>query len=147
MEYWGQAWADYCDISYIASSASDVSALLVCMALHPQITHRQFSVAPISISTSQNSSTVSPSVVSDSHWHVGKLPNSYTSRYSSTISVGWISLYHVSAHSPISHSVFVGIILTADKVQSSAVVYHAPEYMEHFRAYTDLGNQGVTNAG
>ena len=22
-----------------------------------------------------------------------------------------------------------------------------PEYMKHFRAYMDLGNQGVTNAG
>ena len=29
MEYWGRAWADYCDISYIASSASAISALLV----------------------------------------------------------------------------------------------------------------------
>ena len=38
-------------------------------------------------------------------------------------------------------------------VQSSAVVNHAhehiniPEYMEQFRVYTDLGNQGATNAG
>ena len=38
-------------------------------------------------------------------------------------------------------------------VQSSAVVNHArehvniPEYTEHFRTYTDLGNQGATNAG
>ena len=40
-EYCGWAWADYsCDNSYICSSASGVSALLVCTALHPQITHR-----------------------------------------------------------------------------------------------------------
>ena len=42
----------YCDNSYIASSVSDVSTLLVCMALHPQITHRRcskFSVAPLLI--------------------------------------------------------------------------------------------------
>ena len=38
-------------------------------------------------------------------------------------------------------------------VQSSAVVNQAHEhvnileYMEHFRVYTDLRNQGVTNAG
>ena len=38
-------------------------------------------------------------------------------------------------------------------VQSSAGVDHAcehvniPEYTEHFRAYTDLRNQGVTNVG
>ena len=30
----------YCDNSYIASSASDVSSLLVCTAIHPQITRR-----------------------------------------------------------------------------------------------------------
>ena len=74
MEYWGRAWADYCDISYIASSASDVSALSVCIALHPQITRRQFSVVPMLIWMSQNSSTFSPSVVFDSHRHIGKLP-------------------------------------------------------------------------
>ena len=38
-------------------------------------------------------------------------------------------------------------------VQLSAVVNHAreyvniPEYTEHFGAFTDLGNQGATNAG
>ena len=53
-EYWGRAWADwlYCDNSYIASSASYVSALLVCMALHPHITRRHcsmFKVTPMSI--------------------------------------------------------------------------------------------------
>ena len=37
--------------------------------------------------------------------------------------------------------------------QSSAVVNHArehvniPEYVEYFRAYTNLGNQGATNTG
>ena len=55
----------YCDSSYICSSASGVSALLVCTALvHPQITYShcsKFSVAPLSMWTSQNSSTVSPS--------------------------------------------------------------------------------------
>ena len=65
-----------CDNNYIASSVSDVSALLVCTALHPQISCRQcskFSVAPMLILMSQDSSTVSPSVVSDSHRHIGKL--------------------------------------------------------------------------
>ena len=57
----------YCDNSYIASSAShsDVSALLVCTALHPQITRRhcsKFSVVPLSMSTPQNSSTVTESI-------------------------------------------------------------------------------------
>ena len=55
-----------------------VSALLVCTALHPQITCRhcsKFSVASLSIWTSQNSSTVSIPVVFDSshsqaHWQV-----------------------------------------------------------------------------
>ena len=46
-----------------------VSALLVCVALHPQMTRRhcsKFSVAPLSIWTSQNSSAVITSVVFDS---------------------------------------------------------------------------------
>ena len=61
--------------------------------LHPQITRRQcskFSVASLSIWTSQNSSTVSSSVVFDSHKRIGKLLGSY----SSTVSVGWVRLYH-----------------------------------------------------
>ena len=54
----------------------------------------------------------------------------------------------MSAHSPISHSV----ILATDNVQL-AVVNHAHEhvdileYTEHFRAYTDLRNQGATSVG
>ena len=84
----------------IASSASDVSALLVCTALQPQITHRycsKFNVVPLLIWMSRNKTTVSPSVVSDSHRWVGKLPGSN----SSALSVGWIRLYHVPArHSP-----------------------------------------------
>ena len=79
--------------------ASGVSPLLVCMALHPQITCRhctKFSVAPLSIWTSQSSSTVCSLVVFDSHRRIGKLPSSY----SFTVSAGWIHLYHVSVHSP-----------------------------------------------
>ena len=62
-EYWGQAWADYIvTIAALQSSnASGVPALLVCTALHPQITRRhcsEFSVAHLLIWTSQNSSTV-----------------------------------------------------------------------------------------
>ena len=71
-----------------------------CTALYPQITRRhcsKFGVASLSMWTSQNSSTVSPSVVFDLHRYVSMLPGSY----SSTVSVGWIcGLYHVSAHSP-----------------------------------------------
>ena len=80
-EYWGQAWADYIVTIATCSSTSDVSALLVCTALHTQTTCRRcskFSVAPMSIWTSQNSSTVSSSVVlavcsgllPASSWHV-----------------------------------------------------------------------------
>ena len=84
------------------------------------------------------------SVVFDSHKLVGKLPG----RYSSTVSVGWIHLYHVSAHSPTS------IVFTADTSSSNRpwlfsqqFVNHArehvniPEYTEHLTAYTDLRNQ------
>ena len=113
-EYWGRAWADY--IVYIYISASGVSALLVCMAPHPQITRRhcsKFSVAPLLIWTSKNSSTVKSSVVFESHRRIGKLPGSY----SSTVSVGWIRLYHVSAHSPIGQS--SSIIFTEDMSSSS----------------------------
>ena len=49
------SWSSY-DNSYIRSSASGVSAVLVCMALYPQITCRhcsKFSVAPLSIWMSQ----------------------------------------------------------------------------------------------
>ena len=100
VEYWGRAWADYCYISYIASSASDVSALLVCMALHLQISRRAVQCrAHVDMNVTKQHYSQPWSVVSDSHWRVGKLPGSY----SSTFSVGWIRLYHVSAHSPISH--------------------------------------------
>ena len=136
---------------------SGVSALLVTFftSLHPQITCRhcsKFSVVFMSIWTSQNSSTVSSLVAFDSHCrHVGKLPGSY----SSTVSVGWIRLYHVSVHSPTclhrlsSRQTRVAPVVLA--VQSSAVVNHTrehvdiPEYTEHFRVYTDFGNQGATN--
>ena len=138
--------------SYIASSPSDVFALLVCKALHPQISHRhcsKFSVTSMSIWTSQNSSTISPSVVSELHRCVGKLPGSY----SSTISVSWISLYHVSAHSPTLSSL---ITFTADMNSSScgpccykshtwAPSIAIPKYTEHFRAYTDLRNHAGCN--
>ena len=96
---------------------SGVSALLVTFftSLHPQITCRhcsKFSVTLMSIWTSQNSSTVSSLVVFDSHCrHVGKLSGSY----SSTVSVGWIRLYHVCAFTYLSLS----IIFTADTSSSS----------------------------
>ena len=84
----------YCDNSYICSSTDGVSVLLAgYMALQPQITVTRthcskFSVTPLLIWISQNSSTVSSSVVFDSsHRRVVKLPSSYSS-------------YHVSAHSP-----------------------------------------------
>ena len=52
---WGWTWADYMYIVTIATcSASGVSALLVCTALHPQMTCRhciKLSVAPMSIKT------------------------------------------------------------------------------------------------
>ena len=110
-EYWGQAWAIiyiyiyiYIVTSYtymyICSSASGVSALLVCTALHPQMPRRhcsKFSVAPMLIWTSQNSSTVTLIGRFDSHRCVGKMPGSYSSmRCLSRL----ICLYHVSAHSP-----------------------------------------------
>ena len=82
VEYWGRAWADYCYISYIASSTSDISAHLVCMALHPQITRRAVQCrahVDMNVTKQQYSQPWSWSVVSDSHWHVGKLPGSYSS--------------------------------------------------------------------
>ena len=101
MEYWGRAWADYCDISYIASSASVISALLV-YSVQVYIHKQHAGTLASSVSRlcryehHKTARTVSPSVVSDSQRRVGKLMSSY----SSTVSVGWICLYHVSAQSP-----------------------------------------------
>ena len=52
-----------------------------CVAQHPQITCRHYSEFSALIWTSQNSSTVSPLVVSDLHRHIGKLPGSYSSMH------------------------------------------------------------------
>ena len=126
----------YCDNSYYtaaANSASDVSALLVCMALHPQITRRQFSVVPMSIWTSQNSSTVSPSVVSDSHWHVGMLPGSYSF-------IVFVDNLHKIQWSPL-HSIECMQLLSRTWVEHVDIL----KYMEYFRVYTYIGNQSATN--
>ena len=83
----------YCENSYICSSAIGVSALLVCTA---HITRRhcsKFSITPLSILMSQNSITV---FLMHTGASVCKLQ-----ACSYTVSVGWICLYHVSAHSPI----------------------------------------------
>ena len=147
----------YCDNSYITSSASDVSALLVCIALHPKITCRhcsKFKVAPMSIWTSQNNSAVKQPI--SCFWfmksysrHVGKLPGSY----SSTVSIGWIRLYLVSAQSPTclrresSRQTWVAPVTSLLFSQVHAVVNHAheliniPEYTVHFRAYIVHGSQ------
>lgn len=60
--------------SYIdsASSVSHVSALLVCTAQHPQITHRhcsKFSVTPTVNMNITKQPTVSSIIVSDSYRH------------------------------------------------------------------------------
>ena len=87
MEYWGRAWADYyCDNSYIASSASDASALLVRMAsIHPHATntqaHSKFSVAPVLLPVYYRNATnqqYSPEA------HRSLLPGSYRSTYLSS---------------------------------------------------------------
>ena len=107
------------------------SALLVCTTLQPQITHKHCSkfsvVMPMSIWMSKNSCTVSLSVVSNSHWHIGKL----TSSYSFTVSVGWIRLYCVCA---FIYPVFIDNLHRRQwiapfilAVQSSEVVNHAHE--------------------
>ena len=151
----------YCDNSYIASSASDVSALLVCTALHPQITHThthfiKFSVTPMSIWMSQNSSTVSPSVVSQfwstqTHWQVARQVQLHC--------LSKLNLL-IPCVCTITYPVFISnlhgrqqVALVNLDVQSMEVVNHAGEqvnileYTEHFRVYTDLGKQGATNAG
>ena len=120
-------------------------------SIYPQITRRhysKFSVAPMSILTSQNNSTVSSSVVFDSHRRVGRLPGSYSQLHCLSRLNPFIPC--VCAFIYLSSS----IIFTEDTSSSShAVVNHArahvniPEYTEHFRMYTDLGNQGATNAG
>ena len=102
-EYWGWAWADYirADYSYICSSASGVSALLVCTALHPQMPRRhcnKFSVVPMLIWTSRNSSTVTLIGRFDSHRFVGKMSGSYSSMHCLS---RLICLYHVSIHLPV----------------------------------------------
>ena len=61
---------------------ADVSALLVCMALHPQIVRRhcsKFSVALVLKWMQQKQDYSQSSVVSDSHRHICKLPGSYSS--------------------------------------------------------------------
>ena len=101
----------------MCSNAIGVSALLVCMALHLQITRRhcsKFSVVPmpLNITKQQYSQPISRFRFTKAHWHV----------------LGSIDIFMVDH-------------------QLSAVVNHArehvniPEYMEHFRAYIDLGNQ------
>ena len=94
MDCWEWAWADYIVTlnNYIASSASDVSALLVCTALQPRITRRhcsKFSVVPCRYEH-HKTAVYSPASQLASCW----------AAYSSTVSVDWIHLYHVSVHSP-----------------------------------------------
>ena len=96
----------YCDNSYITSCASDVSLLLVCTAPHPQITCRhcsniniKFSVAPMYKSAVQSGS---PSAVL---YHMGVLASCRAAAAPlSHQLVGWIHLYHASAHSPTCRS-------------------------------------------
>ena len=78
------SWSVQCG----ASSASDVSTLYRSTSN----THRHRSKFNVDYEWHKNSSTVSPSVIS--HKCDGKLPG----HYNSTVSVGSISLYHVSAH-------------------------------------------------
>ena len=111
------SWLYYCHntCSYICSSANGVSALLVCAALHPQMTHRhcsKFSVAPLLTWTSQNSSTVSSSAIFYSHRRVGKLPGSYSSMHCLS------RLYYVSAHSPTLY-LSLSIIFMADHADTT----------------------------
>ena len=86
----------------------------------------------------------------DSHRRIGKMPGSYSSIHCLS---RLIYLYHVSAHSPTCLRRCSQQTRAALVVLGCAVVNHAREhvnileYTEYFRAYTDLGNQGTTNAG
>ena len=109
----------YGDNSHITSSASDVSGLLVYTALHQQMTHRycsKFSISPYADMNATKQQYSQPISNSDSHRCVGKLPGSY----SSTVSVGWIRLYHVYAHAfTYTCTLSSSIIFTADTSSSS----------------------------
>ena len=154
-EYWGQAWADYyCGNSYmyICSSASGVSTLLICMALHPQITCRHCSRFSVMAYVDMNVTKQQYiGCFQLTQACVGKLQDSY----GSTVSVGWISgLYHVSAHSPtcrltnldgrheLSSRPCCSVECSCKRTWACKL-----NDTEHFRACTDLGNQGVTNTG
>ena len=102
---WGRAWADYyCDTTSftnfcIRCEPSVPVIPLHCAARHP-ISNTGTAVSSMSclcwLWTSQNSSTVShftQTQWSVSHMRDGKLPG----QHSSTVSVGSICLYHVSA--------------------------------------------------
>ena len=68
----------YCDNSYIASSATDVSILLVCMALHPQITCRHCSklqfhaYIDMNVTKQQYSKPINCFWFTQEHWQVAR---------------------------------------------------------------------------
>ena len=121
---------------------------LHCTAQCLKQTHRNCSKSNVMSMSIYNNSTFSPSVV----WHRcgGKLPG----HYNSTVSVSSISL-HVTEHlstclleqsswqtTSSSDPGYSGV-LTITHVNHINIL----EYTVHFRAYTDLRNQGVTNTG
>ena len=100
---WGWAWADYyCDTTSFTNFCIRCEPTVPVMSLHCTAQHSGTAVSSMSclcwLWTSQNTSTVSH--FTQTHWSVshmrdGKLPG----QHSSTVSVGSICLYHVSAHS------------------------------------------------
>ena len=132
---------------------ADVSALKsVWIYIHKYKTRRQSIQCRAHIDYECRKKTVSPSVISDLYWHVGKLCGSY----SSTVSVVLNPFIPcVCAFTYMYMYLSLSIIFMAElqpsvAVQSSAVVYHAWErvdILEYFRVYMDLGNQRATNVG
>ena len=161
-EYWGQAWADYIVTIATYAAVPVVSQHVSLYSSTSTITRRhcsKFSITPMSTWISQHSSTVSSSAVLDSHKRVGKF----------SCLCRQLQLHCLNRLNPFIPCVCTftylssSVIFTADTSSSSrpccsikcmhAVVngtcehVNIPEYTEQFRAYTDLRNQGATNAG
>ena len=146
--------------AYSCMCVHGLSCLFHAVFLLKWMTRRhcsKFSVVPLSTWTSQNSSTLSSSVVLI---HTGVLARCHAATAPCTVSVGWSVIPCVCAFTYLSLSiVFMADMSSSSQschslaVQLSAVANHAHEhfnileYMEHFRVYTDLRNQGATNMG
>ena len=123
----------YCDNSSILIHSFCIWYELAVPVMSPYCTalgSKVLSVTPMLIWTSQNSSTASASVIA--WWQV----------------LHCLSRLNLSAHLPtcldnlLSRQVTWVLAVLTLRTWTTSII---PEYMEHFSAYTNLGNMCVTN--